>query len=111
MKVLGDNLVLDTIDHVAVQVLNVRKALTWYRKNFECKVLYEDSTWALLEFANTKLALVTPGEHPPHFAIIDDNLEDGDIHRDGSMSVYVHDEQGNMVEKITYRDVNENKSK
>ena len=43
--------------------------------------------------------------------IIDDNLKDGDIHRDGSMSVYVHDEQGNMVEKITYRDVNENKSK
>ena len=111
VKVLGDNFVLDTIDHVGIQVLNIRKALTWYTKNFKCKVLYEDATWALLEFENTKLALVTPGEHPPHFAIIDDNLKDGDTHRDGSMSVYVHDEQGNMVEKITYRDVNENKSK
>jgi hypothetical protein len=27
------------------------------------------------------------------------------------MSIYVHDEQGNMVEKITYKDVNESKNK
>ena len=96
---------LDKIDHVGIQVLNIRKAITWYRKNFKCKVLHEDASWGLLEFENTKLALVSPGEPPPHFAIIDDNLEDGDIRRDGSMSVYVHDEQGNMVEKITYKEV------
>ena len=41
----------------------------------------------------------------------DDNLVEGDTHRDGSMSIYVHDEQGNMVEKITYKDVNESKNK
>ena len=81
----------DTIDHVGIQVLNIRKALSWYRRNFKCKVLYEIvNQWALLEFENTKLALVTFSEHPPHFAvIIDDNLKDGDTHRDGSMSVYV----------------------
>ena len=33
---------LDTIDHVGIQVLNIRKSLTWYMKNFKCKVLYED---------------------------------------------------------------------
>jgi YD repeat-containing protein len=105
VKVLGDSFMLDTIDHVGIQVLNVRKAITWYRKNFKCKVLYEDKTWGLLEFENTKLALVSPGDHPPHFAIIDDELVGGDTHRDGSRSSYVHDEQGNMVEKITYKDI------
>ena len=97
---------LDTIDHVAVQVLNVRKALTWYRKNFECKVLYEDSTWALLEFANTKLALVTPGEHPPHFAVVDENLaNEPDLkrHRDGIGYKYVKDPDNNFIEFIDQR--------
>jgi hypothetical protein len=32
-------------------------------------VEYIDETWALLQFANTKLALVLPHEHPSHFAL------------------------------------------
>ena len=98
---------LDTIDHVAVPVLNIRKGITYYRKNFKCEVLYEDESWALLKFENTNLALVLPFEHPQHFAVIDDELEGGDTHRDGSRFTYVHDHQGNMIERITYKDIKE----
>ena len=111
MKVLGDNFVLDTIDHVAVPVLNIRKGVSYYVKNFKCKLLHEDASWALLEFENTKLALVLPFEHPQHFAVIDNDLEGGETHRDGSRSTYVHDHQGNMIERITYKDINESKDK
>lgn len=112
MKDLGESFVLDTIDHVAVPVLNIRKGVTYYRKNFKCEVLHEDESWALLKFENTNLALVLPFEHPQHFAVIDDNLEGGTTHRDGSRSTYVHDHQGNMVERITYKDIdNESKNK
>jgi|TARA_R100001463_G_scaffold90151_1_gene144863 catechol-2,3-dioxygenase len=96
---------LDYIDHIAVQVLNIRKGISYYRKNYKCKVLHEDESWALLEFQNTKLALVLPYEHPAHFAVIDDKLEGGTTHRDGSRSTYVHDHQGNMIERITYKDI------
>ena len=34
--------------------------MRWYRENFRCAVDYEDDTWALLDFANVKLALVLP---------------------------------------------------
>lgn len=102
---------LDTIDHVAIPVLNIRKGISYYRKNFKCEVLYEDKSWALLQFENTKLALVLPFEHPQHFAVIDDDLNGGDVHRDGSRFTYVHDGQGNMIEKITYKDIEENEEK
>ena len=32
-------------------------------------------------------------------------LEGGDVHRDGSRSKYEHDGYGNMVEIITYKDI------
>ena len=102
---------LDTIDHVAIPVLNIRKGISYYRKNFKCEVLYEDKSWALLQFENTKLALVLPFEHPQHFAVIDDDLNGVDVHRDGSRFTYVHDGQGNMIEKITYKDIEENEEK
>ena len=64
-----------------------------------------------LEFENTKLALVLPFEHPQHFAVIDHDLEGGETHRDGIRSTYVHDHQGNVIERITYKDINESKDK
>ena len=59
---------MDYIDHIAIQVKNIKKSLNWYLKNFKCKKIYADDTWAFIEFENTKLALVTKLEHPPHFA-------------------------------------------
>jgi catechol 2,3-dioxygenase-like lactoylglutathione lyase family enzyme len=92
---------LDQLDHVAIATPSVADAVRWYRDHFRCEVAYEDSTWALLRFANTQLALVVPGQHPPHVGFVSDHAEKfGDLkqHRDGTQSVYVLDPAGNAVE-------------
>ena len=59
----------DSIHHVAIQVNDIGRALKWYSSNFNTEVVYQDDTWAMLRFDNIYLALVTPGQHPPHIAI------------------------------------------
>ena len=59
----------------------------------------------MLEFENVKLALVLPDQHPFHFAILKDNVEDyGEpvTHRDVSVSVYIKDRSGNNIEILRY---------
>ena len=92
---------LDNVHHVAVAVQDVRAAVDWYQRNFQCKVSYQDDTWAMLDFANIKLALVVPSQHPPHIAFVHPEAEKfGTLkrHRDGTRSVYVSDPAGNAVE-------------
>ncbi len=92
---------LDRVHHVAIPVPNVAEAVEWYTSRFECQVEYIDDTWALLAFANTKLALVIPRQHPSHFAITrQDANKFGELvgHRDGLKSVYIKDPFGNAVE-------------
>ena len=92
---------LDDIHHIAIPVPDISKALEWYTSRFNCRVEYVDETWALLEFANTKLALVLPHEHPSHFALSrPDANKFGDLvtHRDGLHSVYITDAFGNSIE-------------
>ncbi|MEO8328033.1 MAG: VOC family protein [Nitrospirota bacterium] len=94
---------LDTIHHVAIPVPNVAKAVEWYTSRFNCCVDYIDESWALLAFANTKLALVLPQDHPPHFALSrPDANKFGDLvtHRDGLNSVYITDAFGNSIEVL-----------
>lgn len=91
----------DRIDHIAITVSDVKKTVEWYRQNFNCSIKYEDETWAYLEFANIKLALVVPGQHPSHLAFIREDAEKyGTLktHRDGTKSCYVNDPNGNAVE-------------
>ena len=93
----------DTIQHVAVVVPNIQQAIAWYTTTFNCTINYQDDTWALLDFANIQLALVTPGQHPAHIAVIDANAEKfGPLqrHRDGTRSIYITDPFGNAVELI-----------
>ena len=58
---------LDKIHHTAIQVQNISKAVLWYTQHFKCKIEYQDSSWAMLKFANTSLALVSADQHPYHF--------------------------------------------
>ena len=98
---------MDNIDHIAVQTNNIKESLEWYEKMFKCKVLFEDETWALIEFKNTKIALVVPEQHPPHIAIKRKNLEqygNPKKHRDGSESVYIDSPDRNTFELIRYPD-------
>jgi catechol 2,3-dioxygenase-like lactoylglutathione lyase family enzyme len=92
---------LDPIHHVAIPVRDVKAAVDWYRGHFACTVSYQDDTWALLDFANIKLALVIPAQHPAHIAFLSPEAEKYGtlkLHRDGTRSVYIADPNGNSVE-------------
>lgn len=94
---------LDEIYHVAITVNNVAESVEWYTKHFRCDVEYQDETWALLEFGNTRLALVISDQHPPHIGFIHHQAEAfGELkpHRDGTRSCYVADPAGNAVEVL-----------
>ena len=92
------------IDHIALQVNDIKESVEYY-KNYGSRVLYQDETWAFLEFDNIKLALVVEDEHPYHIAFEVDILphtENVQKHRDGSISYYIKDPSGNTIEIIKY---------
>jgi catechol 2,3-dioxygenase-like lactoylglutathione lyase family enzyme len=91
---------LDTLHHVAIAVTNVKETVDWYTHQFECRVVYQDDTWAIVQFANVSLAFVVPEQHPPHIALLGDPAAYGkpQKHRDGTRSVYLKDPAGNKVE-------------
>jgi catechol 2,3-dioxygenase-like lactoylglutathione lyase family enzyme len=100
------------LDHVAVTASDIEKSVQWYTKQFGATVLYQDKTWAFLQVGGNKLALVTPGQHPPHvaFSVTEDQLTQAstaastpiDKHRDGTKGIYLTDPDGNAVELISY---------
>ncbi|MBK9169334.1 MAG: VOC family protein [Bryobacterales bacterium] len=92
---------LDPIDHIALPSADIAATVEWYKNNFQCSVVYQDPTWAMLEFGNIKLAFVTPGQHPAHIAFVRENAEAfGPLktHRDGTRSTYAADPGGNTIE-------------
>lgn len=108
-----DKTSLDAIDHVAISVKDIGVAVKWYTQEFNCAVDYQDETWAYLRFENIRLALVIPGQHPPHIALAVGNAgQYGQLktHRDGTKSVYVKDPAGNTVELVECESPVANKS-
>ena len=96
------------LDHVAIQVSNLKESVKWYQENLNAKINYCDETWAMLEIGTLKLALTLPHQHPPHVAFEVENLNDfpdGEIkyHRDGSAYLYVEDPTGNTIEYICWK--------
>lgn len=92
---------LDRLHHLAISVPNVADAVAWYQKTFQCRVSYQDETWAMLDFANIQMALVIPSQHPPHIAFTSARACDyGELktHRDGTRSCYLRDPAGNAIE-------------
>ena len=37
---------MEKIDHIAIVVTNINNAVDWYTKNRDCKVNYQDDSWA-----------------------------------------------------------------
>lgn len=100
---MTDNYTLDAIDHIAITVNSIKETVDWYRENFKCTVSYQDETWAYLEFANIRLALVVASQHPSHISFAVENAAKYGVlttHRDGTRSVYIHDPAGNTVEMV-----------
>lgn len=97
---------LTYIDHIAVKSEDIKASVDWYIKKFNCQIKHQDETWALLSFDNISIALVTPGEHPPHFAVIDKSISDKKnlkTHRDGISYVYESDPDENVIELLDRR--------
>ncbi|MFN0168766.1 MAG: VOC family protein [Bryobacteraceae bacterium] len=94
---------LDRIDHVALAVSDIAQAVEWYTRTLHCEVRYQDSTWALLGFANMSLALVVPSQHPPHLGVFRADAAAFGLlqtHRDGTRSCYLRDPSGNTLEVL-----------
>ncbi len=100
-------------DHVAQQVPDVPDAVTWFQATLpDCRVLYQDPTWAFLEAGGVKLALIQQGHHPDHIAwrVSESELarlaaahgQNIRTHRDRTRSIYVEAPGGRWIEFITY---------
>ena len=105
---------MKNIDHIAIQVNNIKESIDFYVENFGCEIIFQDDTWAFLQFGNIKMALVVEDEHPYHIAFEIDaldsemgrlpygNRQNWKSHRDGSISRYIDDPSGNKNELIWY---------
>jgi len=105
---------MKNIDHIAIQVNNIKESVDFYVENFESEIIHQDDTWAFLQFGNIKMALVVEDEHPYHIAFEIDGLDskmgklpygnrkNWKYHRDGSISRYISDPSGNKNELIWY---------
>ena len=110
---------MKNIDHIGIQVNDIKESVDFYVKNFGCEIIYQDDTWAFLQFGNVKMALVIEDEHPYHIAFeiegLDSemgklpygNRQNWKSHRDGSISRYIDDPTGNKNELIWYMDKKE----
>lgn len=93
-------------DHVALISKNINKSINWYVEKWEAEILYQDDTWGLIKIGESKIAFVSPHQHPAHicFEIAEDFIskklatETFKPHRDGSSSCYVRDPDGNFLE-------------
>ena len=100
---------MNTIDHIAFNVNCIDEAVRWYVTKIGAEIKYQDETWAMLNINGVKLALTLPGEHPNHFAIRCNSVDEFPVenkkigtHRDGSSYVYLSDPYGNAIEWIYY---------
>jgi catechol 2,3-dioxygenase-like lactoylglutathione lyase family enzyme len=95
------------IDHIAINVKEIKTSAEWYSNHFGFEISYIDETWAMLKKGQTKIALTLKEQHPPHIAFLIESVDDfpsNDFkyHRDGSAYLYSKDPDGNVVEYICY---------
>ncbi|PPR09053.1 MAG: hypothetical protein CFH41_02830 [Alphaproteobacteria bacterium MarineAlpha11_Bin1] len=98
------------LHHTAICVDEIQSAVDWYKNLLAFDVEYQDETWALLSFENTRVALVLPSQHPPHLAFEHEGASTfGEMrtHRDGKESIYVRDPFGNAIELLKPTDERE----
>jgi catechol 2,3-dioxygenase-like lactoylglutathione lyase family enzyme len=93
-------------DHVALISNNIKNSVNWYVENWGAEIIYLDETWGYISIGGSKIAFVTPQQHPAHICFeidhdfIDKKLCDKTFkgHRDGSSSCYLRDPDGNFLE-------------
>lgn len=98
---------LDEIDHVAVVVADLKQASHWYQTSFACELISEGKTETVLRFRNLKISLVLPSQQKAHVAYLrSDAATFGELRpkSDGSLSTFVSDPTGNIVEIVQAKD-------
>jgi len=100
--------------HIAIVSTDIQRSVDWYSQKLDCKVSYQDESWAMVESENMKIALVLKDQHPPHIAFkvsstVQFPCDESQIkiHRDGSSYYYGTDPDGNIVEWLVYTDDDE----
>ena len=98
-------------DHIAQQVPDIAEAVAWYQEHLPgTAVLYQDTSWALIDAGGVKLAFVVKDQHPGHVAwrVSDEELErlarkhgrEIKPHRDRTRSFYLDAPGGQSIEII-----------
>jgi catechol 2,3-dioxygenase-like lactoylglutathione lyase family enzyme len=95
-----------TFDHVALISKDIKRAIDWYVNRWNAEILYQDETWGLIKVGESKIAFVSPHQHPAHICFeIDEKFISEQLpgetfkgHRDGSSSCYIRDPDGNFLE-------------
>ncbi|MEO6940554.1 MAG: VOC family protein [Candidatus Kapaibacterium sp.] len=103
-----------TFDHIALQSNDIAGSIAFYQSMFpELLVHFQDETWAIVTFADLKVAFVKPDQHPQHIALrvrsrpelTEESTKSASTikkHRDDSESFYVKDPFGNAIEIVYY---------
>lgn len=95
---------LDQIHHIAITVNDLDKAVNWYLTSFACEKISHSKLEAVLQFANIRLSLVMPSSQPGHVAFIRNDADTFGVLRkqhDGTLSCYLSDSSGNVVEVVS----------
>ena len=101
---MSDKASLTVIDHLAINVADIEKSVRWYLSSFNCRLLTQQRTFAMLQFANTRLILLLPSEQPGHIAFaLADAATHGELHQqpEGHWSAFIADPTGNPVELVS----------
>ena len=99
----NNNIELSTIDHITINVSNLDSSIKWYQTSFNCYLLYQGRTLAILEFNNVKLILSLPNDQRTHLGVIKEDAESfGEIMKQSDLcySTFISDPSGNPVELI-----------
>ncbi len=100
---MNENRPLTTIHHLALNVASLEKSIQWYQTSFDCEVVYQDKTLAVLQFANIRLALTMPSLEPAHVAFEREDAQTlGELRArpDGVQSTFLADPTGNVIEIV-----------
>lgn len=103
---------LTHIDHITINVQNLDSAINWYLTSFNCKLIYQYKTVALLEFANIKLVLSLPSDQRSHIGFRKTNAHEfGEICKQSDLceSTFISDPSGNPTELVSTPFINPNK--
>lgn len=104
---------LTVIGELALQVGDVGAAVRWYAQNVpQCRVLFEDAHWAVLEAGGARLAFVQREPHPRHVAfrvelaelerLAREHGQPVSLHPDGTCSAMIPVPGDGPVELLAY---------